>query len=398
MWRLIAGLVVLPLVLVGSGWLFSPPGTLTGWAVVNVLVYPVILVASIALHEGGHALVARLLRLRVPRIDIGIGRRVARWRWRRTSISIHAFPLLGVTYLGADRVAGLRWRLWLTILAGPITTALIAIGALAVLDVGITDAFWPQHAVLAGPAIIELVAFQAIWSLVVNLLPVEFHAGFSSDGLQLLRIPTVDSRQLEELRVLPAVLEAEELSECGQFEAAHAVIRRELETAPDSWALRNSLALMLMHREQLHEARVLMLELLKDDDSIQSLVIRNNVAWVDFLINADEFREEANDNSRLVLTRFKDAAFALGTRGAVLGWLGRHDEAIAMLQQAYLRNNSDVNRALNACSLACSFAATGRVGEARRWVERARASHPGSALLGRAEAAIERAFGSGNLP
>jgi tetratricopeptide (TPR) repeat protein len=244
---------------------------------------------------------------------------------------------------------------------------------------------------LAGPAIIELIAFQAIWSLVLNVLPVEFHAGFSSDGLQLLRIPTMDARKLEELRVLPAVLEAEELRERDQFDAAYGVIRRALETAPDSWALRNSLALMLMHREQLHEARALMLELLKDDDSIETLVMRNNVAWVDFLIHADEFREEADENSRLVLTRFKAAAFALGTRGAILGWLGRHDEAIAMLEQAYLRNTSDVNRALNACSLACSLAATGRADEARRWLERARASHPLSPLLGRAEAAIAHA-------
>src|SRR5437868_14878501 len=119
MWRLLAGLVAVPAMLVGCGWLFSPAGTLTGWAVVNVLVYPLIEVTSIALHEGGHALVARWLGLHVMRVEIGIGRRIARWRWRSTSISVHAFPLLAVTYLVADRVSGLRWRVCLTILAGP---------------------------------------------------------------------------------------------------------------------------------------------------------------------------------------------------------------------------------------------------------------------------------------
>ena len=404
MWRLLASLVAFPVLLVTYGWLTSPEGTLTGWAVVNVLLYPPIVVTSIALHEGGHALVARLLGLRVPRIDIGIGRRIARWRWRSTSISVHAFPLLGVTYLGADRIAGLKWRLWLTILAGPLTTALIGVGALGALDVGVIEASWPHQAVLKGPAIVEMFACLAIWLLVFNLLPLPLlRTGLRTDGVQLLRIPAADAREIEQLRLLPAVLEAEELSERDQFDAGYQVIRRAMETAPDSRVLRASLALMLMRREQLHDARALLLELLKDDDSLEVLVIRNNVAWVDFLIHADELREEADEHSALVLTRLKDAGFALGTRGAVLGWLGRHDEAIEMLQQAYLRNSSDVNRALNACSLACSLAATGRTDEARRWLERARTSHPSSPLLQRAEAAIEQALrhqspGQGRLP
>jgi tetratricopeptide (TPR) repeat protein len=307
---------------------------------------------------------------------------------------VHAFPLLGVTYVGADRISGLKWRLWLTILAGPITTALIAFGALEVLDVGVLKAFWPQRAVLNGPAIVEMLACQSIWLLVFNLLPLPpLRPGFRTDGTQLLQIPIADAREIfEELRVLPAVLEAEELRELDQLDAADSVIRRALETSPDSRVLRVCLALILMSREQLHEARSMMLELLKDDESLQALVLRNNVAWIDFLIHDDELRGEADQNSALVLTRFKDVGFALGTRGAVLGWLGRHDEAVEMLQRAYVRNSSDTHRALNACTLACSLAATGRTDEATRWLERARASHPSGPLLGRAEAAIEQAL------
>lgn len=395
MWRLVAGLVALPALLIGSGWLFLPAGTITGWALVNLLLYPVIVVPSIALHECGHALVARLLGLHVPRIEIGISRRIARWRWRSTSIILNALPILGVTYLGADRSSGLRWRLWLTILAGPLTTLLIAIVALAALDVSVFEAFWPQQAVLQGPAIVELVAFQAIWFLVLNLLPfplVGTHLG--SDGTQLRRIPTADGREIEELLVMPAIFEAEELRD-SDVDAAYHIICRAMETAPNSWALRNILALLLMQREQLSEARVLMLGLLEDQDSVArpplALLIRNNLAWTDFLIGADELRDEADENSLVALVGFEDEGFALGTRGAILGWLGRHAEAIEMLQKAFLRNSDEVNRALNACSLACSFAATGSTTEATRWIERARASDPASTLLPRAEAAIERA-------
>ena len=52
MWPLLAGLVALPVVRVEWGWLSQPAGTITGWAVVNVLVYPLIQVTSIGLHEG----------------------------------------------------------------------------------------------------------------------------------------------------------------------------------------------------------------------------------------------------------------------------------------------------------------------------------------------------------
>jgi len=109
----------------------------------------------------------------------------------------------------------------------------------------------------------------------------------------LFLVGRTPARTAGELRVLPAVLEAEDLAERDQFDAADHVIRR----------------------------------------------------------------------SALVVTRLKHAGFALGTRGAVLGWLGRHDEAIEVLQQAYVRNSSDAHRDLNACSLACSFAATGRTDE-----------------------------------
>jgi len=140
--RVLVGLFVLPLLLVESAVLFSSAAW-TGWAIVNVLIYPLIALACLAIHEGGHAIVARMLGLHVPRIDVGIGRRVARWRWRRTLVSLHTFPLLGMTYLGAERVAGLRWRLWLTILAGPIAHALVVAASLALLHVGVTEILWP---------------------------------------------------------------------------------------------------------------------------------------------------------------------------------------------------------------------------------------------------------------
>lgn len=387
---MVAGLVSFPVLLVETAVLLPPESTLTWWALFNILVYPVIVALCMLAHEGGHAVVARAVGLQVPRIDLGVGRRIARWRWRQTVVSINAFPILGLTFVGADSAEGLRWRVWLAILAGPVVTAVIASISIALLDVGVTELLWPRHAIVIGPAILELIAFHTIWSLVLNVLPLQVFVGhgFRNDGTQLLRIPRVHDEEIRELVVVSAVLEAEELRESDQFDAAHEVISRALQTAPNSRALRNTLAILLMHREQLHEARALLLDLVQDKDSLETLALRNNLAWVDFLIHSDDLRSEADESSSLAQQRFKYAAFALGTRGAVLGWLGRHDEAIEMLKNAYARNSSPGNRALNACSLACSLAAKGQTAEAERWLSQARVHHPKCPLLMRAEAAI----------
>jgi hypothetical protein len=50
------------------------------------------------------------------------------WRWGGTKVMLHVFPVLGLTFPSADRPGGLRWRLWLTILAGPVVTLAIVLG------------------------------------------------------------------------------------------------------------------------------------------------------------------------------------------------------------------------------------------------------------------------------
>ena len=66
-----------------------------------VVAIPAFLVITIALHEAGHALVAYALGLRVPSIEIGVGRRLHRWSWGNTTIAVNLLPFVGFTYLGA---------------------------------------------------------------------------------------------------------------------------------------------------------------------------------------------------------------------------------------------------------------------------------------------------------
>ncbi len=77
-----------------------------------------------------------------------------------------------------------------------------------------------------------------------------------------------------------------------------------------------------------------------------------------------------------------------GTRGAVLGWLGRHEESVDLLKRAFANNPLRQNRALNACCLAISYAAIGPRSTALAWLDRARALDPSCGLRPRATAAL----------
>ena len=398
MWRLLFGLFALPIVLLELSVLTD--AGFTPWALVNVVAYPVLQTLSIALHEGGHALVGRAVGLRVARVDLGVGRRLFQWQWGRTKLGLHAFPTLGLTFLGGERLEGLRGRLWLAVAAGPLVTAGVIAGALAWPEpMRLVDGLLPAGAFASRLAVRESLVFGNFWMLVLNLVPLPFFRGLglsSNDGAQLLSLPFRSAARMRELLIMPDLLEAQELSEQGDDDAAQRVLEEAARRVPDSYALRNSLALVLLNRKRWDEARQVFLALLEEEPPQPEyrLLMRNNVAWASFCARRDELRAEADAHSAAVFARFKQAAWAQGTRGAVLFWLGRFEEAEGLLERAYTGNSMKSQRAANACCLAMSLAARGRLPEAERWLERAQANHPACWMLPEARSAVEAARAS----
>lgn len=387
--RLIFSLFLMPVLLLETS-VFSSAHA-TPWLIVNALAYPPIIAASIALHEAGHAAVARLLGLRVPAVHLGFGRRIARWRWGAMRIQVNAFPYLGFTFLGADHLRRVRTRLWLVTLAGPLVTLAIVWLALVLGELCMRDVVWPCGAMIAGPAPSFIIGFANLWLLVWNVVPLRF-TGVSAgnDGMSLFRLPFTSDDVLRDLLVMPAVLEAAEQLEDGDLDATQRALADGLALAPRSWALRNVTALLQQRRGELREARAATAALIAElpPNTGYEWPLRNNLAWADFRIRDPDLLAEADQHSAAVHQRFRHVGWALGTRGAVLGWLGRHDEAIDLLEQAFLRNPAPVNRALNAACLAISCAALGRTDEAKRWLRRAEALDTACPLLAEATAAV----------
>jgi Zn-dependent protease/Flp pilus assembly protein TadD len=393
MGRLIFGLFTPPLLLLEIAVLRGHP--LTAWVLVNAAVFPLILAVSIVLHEAGHAIAARLLGLKVPRIELGQGRRLRQWRWGRTTLALNSFPSAGFTYLAGDGVRGVRGRLWLTIAAGPLVTAAIWWAALhGDPSPSVGEALFPALAFTRGLAVREVLAFVNGWLLAFNLVPLPALKWLplgKNDGARLLAVPFVRQRELDEMAVSIAVFEAEDLRCSGDLPGALRVLEAALSRVPGSWVVRNSLAIVQLQRGELAAARELFLELLAEEPPVPELrwLIRSNLAWADFRIRRDELLSEADTHSAAVHARFPRTPFVLGTRGAVLIWLGRAAEAVPLLERAYVMNSEPLSRALNACCLVLAATSQGRLDAARHWLARARENHSANELLPEAEAAVE---------
>ena len=70
--------------------------------IISVLAFIFILGAAVTLHEFGHFVVAKLLKIRVETFSIGFGPRLFGWKWGQTDYRISLIPLGGYVKLGGD--------------------------------------------------------------------------------------------------------------------------------------------------------------------------------------------------------------------------------------------------------------------------------------------------------
>ncbi len=71
-------------------------------SLIGVLAFILILGAAVILHEFGHFIVAKLLKIRVETFSVGFGPRLLGKRWGQTDYRLSAIPLGGYVKLGGD--------------------------------------------------------------------------------------------------------------------------------------------------------------------------------------------------------------------------------------------------------------------------------------------------------
>src|SRR6058998_2788349 len=116
-------------------------GTLIG-----ILSFIFVLGAAVILHEFGHFIVAKLLKIRVETFSVGFGPRLFGKRWGTTDYRVSLVPLGGYVKLGGDESNAAiegdgesdipaperfdlrpRWQKFLVMVAGPVMNILTAL-------------------------------------------------------------------------------------------------------------------------------------------------------------------------------------------------------------------------------------------------------------------------------
>jgi hypothetical protein len=387
---LLSTIVIWPMALASIAVFQGHP--VTYWSVVNCVLFPALLTFSIAIHEAGHAIAACMVGLRVAQVEVGVGRRVARWRWRETTIVVHALPFGGFTRPISVRVPESRWRYAACVAAGPLATLAIVVAVMFwPTPLGFLQGLFPTEATAGRFAARDLLAFINITALAAGVIPSRSNDGTgANDGMLLVGLLR-RTQGLDKSWMAAILQEARESSERDDHEGARRLLEGAMQRAPDEWVLRHFMAVTLMDLGRFSEARDLLVPLLEDERVAEQIwIVRNNIAWVDFLLRDDGLRAEADEHSAAVAAHYRDlqVAPALGTRGAVLFWLGRPQQAIGFLESAYHLNSSLAHRAVNACCLAMSMAALKRWPEAEAWLSRAVANDASCLLLHEARAAL----------
>ncbi len=242
-----------------AGWLFD----------VGLWWGPVALVGSAVLASLliglGSALTARIVGIRLSRVEIGVGRPVGVVQMGTTRLLLRRVPVMAGWVGTTRRRKGVRWRFWLAHLGG-----LLAVAALIVVLTTLPDGDGRRGAIV-GAALLLIVAF----------LPMTDEYGQGAPGWQLLTIPflptTATNGWFESERVSAARVAADE----GDFGRAEELIRAALADDPDEMNAWLKLSVVLLDSGRFVDAADVASDVLARPDLPRPSRIGwlNNNAW-----------------------------------------------------------------------------------------------------------------------
>ncbi len=341
-----------------------------GWLVLNVPLFLLASALAVVLHEGGHALAAALMRMKVFWVIVGTGPPLWHGLVRGRLWTLNALPVGGGTVFGRAEESWVRTRLMVATAAGPLANLLIVfavrrfIGASHFLHYLSAQHLWEK------PAFLEALTF---WSAVglANLLPMKVRTVFGektpTDGYRLLTTPFLKGAKLRELSAQYFVLEGSILLQQKRTEEALAVFEEGFARHPQSAHVRLSLSAGLSMSGSFARARDVLLPLLGQAElpAGQLAVVRNNFAWASLMLMDPELLPAASRASQQALAAAPNVSAFKGTRGAVLVLEGELETGLELLRQARQGNTQPEHKGLNACWIAIAEAKLGRAEQAR---------------------------------
>jgi len=376
-------------------WLIGPEIRI-GYILINVFLFQLFLVLTIVPHELGHALMARLIGMRVFKIYLGSGRTMFSFKLLGFDSELRSLPTGGVVVAAHRSLEHLRVNQFAFILAGPAINVLLAAAIWTFLSPGTLSSI---HQLGHGfqPGLAFFCANLAV--LLENLWPRDVATVFGrvpSDGKQLFQAFFLSREKRELHHAAGFIMEAAVCHQIGDCEVARRWVEEGLKLYPDNEALLNWHGVIGLDLGEYGKARDCFLELL-NRESRQPLMrplMLNNIAYADALLGGEDLLKEADAFSQEAMMAMSWMPAIRGTRGTVLVAMGSFDEGLALLRDSMSQATQTNHKAQNACLIAEAESLCGNLIAARNYLEEARKLDPRCSLLPRTEAIIQQALSS----
>ena len=394
-WRSLWGVLVIPLyAVIGFAALTFLPDKHYGFLSLNLALLFTLAIASTIPHELAHALAAHCAGLRVFKIFLGDGRTWLRRTIRGVDVELKIRPTSGVVVAGHREIRGYRWRQFLFILAGP--AANVALVVLACAGMGfqfsaISSARWGLVQGIDGWMAL---ACANCYLLLTNLWPrmIRTAVGLaSSDGRNLFRALFAKPELARASHAAWFRLEAAASDQSGRTAECLQWLERGLALYPENDGLLQLMGLRRLNSGEVLASRQILVRLLirMPPQSPARAISLNNIAFADALIGGGKLLSEADRYSAQALAGLPWLRCVQNTRGTVLLFLGRLDEALTLLRSSAEDPKTDPGGAAQCqCLLAIAEAFCGNLTAAAQHREQAYRAEPECYLLPRADAAI----------
>lgn len=309
------------------------------------------LVAILVASQVGLLAAVPLVGVRVERVVVGIGPRLADWSRPNRTLVLRAIPVILTVGVRATK-APVRRRMWWSTLCS----------AVAELAVVVAAAAWAGGA----EAFAHGFAIGCVAEFVHALLPRRTAAG-TSTGWLLFRLPWVDSEEVRTLEAAPLVGEAIAAAHRGDLATAERLAARLGEAYPDLRSALGARLFVLEAQGRYAEAMILAVKLASDarqqpDEAAGSFAVLAGLACVTV--------EAGHLDSELGLSTAADAlenAATLGYPGYRLNGVralhallrGHAEEAVTLATRAAEAGDNLLVRADDLATLARAHMAAG---------------------------------------
>jgi hypothetical protein len=364
------------------------------WLALNLLLFYLIEYIVLLIHEFGHVTAAKFVGFRVLSVRIGYGRRLSKFTILGIPTIVNAIPLIGLTYAIPTERAWLKLKSWLFIAGGPAVHVIF----LTIAFILSPESFYLGYVlpkITSSIAPVETFVLVNVVVLLLNIIPRRIGNPIGklyTDGYQLIVVPFLRSKQIDDLlRALPRV-EARELTREGNYSGAIEIYDRELRVSADDELLAHDRAIAVLHLGKFQEAQNTLLSLVGSESFTEkesALFLKNNIAWLDAVLGDQGDLSRADEYSESAYSSAPDVPMFCGTRGSVLIRLGRCDLGINLLKRAFKVAGDPYARAAEACFLALGHEMIGSRIDADKWLETASKESPNYILNERFRHEIE---------